>query len=321
MTGLQRLTHHCDIAGAVKGVVGPADLVGARFRHVDEVRDEVLADVFRVDEVGHAESLAPRLALGVDIDADDHVGAGEPEPLDHVEADAAEPEHDRFRALLDLGRVDHRADACRDAAADVADLVERRVLADFCDRYLRQHGEVRKGRGAHVVMDGLAADREARGAVGHHALALRRADRGAEVGLARQARRALPAFRRVERNDVVAFLDAGDALADIDNDAGAFMAEDCRKQAFGISAGEGELVGVTDAGRLDLDHHLPMFRSVQVDLDNLEGFPAFKGNCCTRLHRSIPSFLSGSVRPAIRLGGRLPRLGKPLRIGVVCTRW
>ena len=32
---------------------------------------------------------------------------------------------------VDLGRVDHRADARRHAAADVADLVERRVGIDF----------------------------------------------------------------------------------------------------------------------------------------------------------------------------------------------
>jgi len=33
--------------------------------------------------------------------------------------------------LFDLGDVDDRADAGGDAAADVADLVERRVLADL----------------------------------------------------------------------------------------------------------------------------------------------------------------------------------------------
>ena len=185
----------------------------------------------------HAETLAPRLAVVVDVDTDDHVGAGKPQALQHVESDAAEAEHDRLGALLDLCGVDDGADACGDAAADVADLVERRVLADFRDRDLRQHGVVRKCRRAHVVMNGLAADREAGGAVGHQALALRGADRGAEIGLARQAGRALPAFRRIQRNDVIALLDAGDALADVDHDARAFMAEDRRKQSFGIGAG------------------------------------------------------------------------------------
>src|SRR5262249_37966922 len=57
--------------------------------------------------------------------------------------------------------VDHRADAGSHAAADVADLVERRVLADFRHRDLWQHGEIRESRAAHVVVDLLAADGEA----------------------------------------------------------------------------------------------------------------------------------------------------------------
>jgi hypothetical protein len=79
--------------------------------------------------MGHAEALAPGLLVVVDVDADDHVGAGKLQALDDVEADAAEAEDDGGRADLDLGGVDDRADAGRDAAADVADLVEGRVLA------------------------------------------------------------------------------------------------------------------------------------------------------------------------------------------------
>ena len=180
----------------------------------------------------HAEALAPCLLVVVEVDADDHVGAGQLQALDDVQADAAEAEDDRRRALLDLGGVDDRADAGGDAAADVADLVEGRVRVDLGQRDLGQHGEIREGRAAHVVKDLVLADREAAGAVRHQALALRGADRGAEIGLARQAGWALPAFRRVERDDVVALLDRGDALADIDDDAGAFMAEDRRKQPF-----------------------------------------------------------------------------------------
>ena len=116
-------------------------------------------------------------------------------PCIDVEADAAEAEHDDVGARLDLGGVDHGADAGGDAAADVADLVERRVLADLRDRDLRHDGEVRERRGAHVVKDRLAAEREAAGAVGHQALALRRADRLAEVGLRRQAVLALRGTR------------------------------------------------------------------------------------------------------------------------------
>ena len=147
----------------------------------------------------------------------------------HVEADAAETEDDRRRADLDLGRVDDGADAGGDAAADIADLVERRVRIDLGERDLRQNGEIGEGRAAHVVEDLVLADREAARAVRHQALSLGRADRGAQIGLARQAGIAVAAFRRVERNDVVALLQRGDARADIDDDAGTLMAEDGRE--------------------------------------------------------------------------------------------
>ena len=94
VAGLQRLAHHRDVAGAVEGVVGAADLVGAPLCHVDEMRDQIAADLLRIDEVGHAEALAPFLLAIVDVDADDHVGAGKPQALDDVESNAAESEYD-----------------------------------------------------------------------------------------------------------------------------------------------------------------------------------------------------------------------------------
>src|SRR5918999_3100311 len=53
VAAFQRLPHHGDVAGAVEGVVGAADLVGGGFGHVDEMRDEVGADLLRIDEMGH----------------------------------------------------------------------------------------------------------------------------------------------------------------------------------------------------------------------------------------------------------------------------
>jgi len=72
---------------------------------------------------------APRhLGLGrIEVDADDLVGAGQARALNHVEADAAEPEHRHVGARPDLGGPDHRADAGGDPAADVADGLERGV--------------------------------------------------------------------------------------------------------------------------------------------------------------------------------------------------
>jgi hypothetical protein len=93
--------------------------------------------------------------------------------------------------------------------------------------------------------------------------ALRGADRGAQIGLARQAGRARPAFRRVERNDVVALLDRRHARADVGDNARALVAEDRGKQTFRVSARQRELVGMADAARLDFNQNLTGARAVE----------------------------------------------------------
>ena len=90
-----------------------------------------------------------------------HLGTRQTSALHHVQPDAAQAEDDDLGARLDLRRVDDGADAGGDAAADVANLLERRVLTDLGQRDLRQHREIREGRGAHVVVDRLAARGEA----------------------------------------------------------------------------------------------------------------------------------------------------------------
>ncbi len=69
---------------------------------------------------------------------------------------------------------------------------------------------------------------------------------------------------------MVAGLDAGDAGADLEHHAGAFMAEDRREQPLGVGARQGEFVGVADAGGLDLDQHLAGLRAGQIDLHHFE---------------------------------------------------
>ena len=125
-------------------------------------------------------------------------------PCMHVEADPAEAEHHDIVARLDLRGVDHRADAGGDPAADVAAGLERCVVTDLGHRDFRQDGEIGEGRAAHVMEDLLSLVTEPAGSVGHQPLALRLADRAAQVGLARQAHFALAAFRRVERDHVIA---------------------------------------------------------------------------------------------------------------------
>jgi hypothetical protein len=89
MARLERLAHHRDVAGAVEGIIGTADLVGAALGHVGEVGDEIAANLFGIDEVGHAEAFAPLLLAIVDVDAHNYISACKPQPLDDIEADAA----------------------------------------------------------------------------------------------------------------------------------------------------------------------------------------------------------------------------------------
>src|SRR5262249_40900510 len=157
MAAFERNAHEIDITHALEGVIDAADLVGAFLGHVDEMGDKIAADFLWIDEMRHAKALAPSLLVRIEIDADDHVCAGEAQTLDDVEPNTAEPENDALGAGLDFRRVDHRTDAGGNAAADVADLVEGGVLADFRHRDLRQHGEIAEGRAAHIVMDLLVA--------------------------------------------------------------------------------------------------------------------------------------------------------------------
>src|SRR6185369_2174282 len=125
MAALERLAHQVHAADALEAVVRAT--VGER----DEVLHEIAAHFLRVHEVGHAELLGERLAAWVDIDTDDLIRADEARALNNIQADTAQAEHHHVRARLHLRGVDHGTDAGRHAAADVADLFERRVFADL----------------------------------------------------------------------------------------------------------------------------------------------------------------------------------------------
>src|SRR3982751_1093694 len=131
-------THDLGIPGRVEAVVGAA--VGD-LGDLGNNRGAVL--VPRIDEVRHSELPPPLLAHRIDIDSDDPVRPNQLRALDDVEPDPAETEHHNICARLDLGGVDHRADASGHPAADVAAGLERSVLTDLRDRNLRQDGEVR----------------------------------------------------------------------------------------------------------------------------------------------------------------------------------
>ena len=68
----------------------------------------------------------------------------QPQALHHVQTNATQTEHDRSRTLFDLGRVHHRAKTRGHTTADITNLVERRVIANFGQSYFRQDSVVRK---------------------------------------------------------------------------------------------------------------------------------------------------------------------------------
>ena len=68
------------------------------------------------------------------------------------------------------------------------------------------------------------------------------------------------------------------ALADLDHDARTFVAHDGGEQAFGIGAGNGEFIGVANAGGLDFNQNLALLGAGQINFNNFKGFACFKGN-------------------------------------------
>ena len=70
--------HHIHIAGGDAYIVRPATC------QIDKVRDHVTLNLGRVDEIGHAKTLGHGFLVGIDVNADDLICAGEAQALDHV---------------------------------------------------------------------------------------------------------------------------------------------------------------------------------------------------------------------------------------------
>src|SRR5262249_59142414 len=133
MTAFERCAHQIYVTDAFESVVGATDLIRAAFGHVDKVRYQFASDLGRIDKMRHAEAFAPCLLLRVHVDANNHRGADEAQSLDHVQANAAETEHNALGASFDLGGIDHRAYAGGGTTADVTHFFERRLPPHFCD--------------------------------------------------------------------------------------------------------------------------------------------------------------------------------------------
>ena len=273
----QRGAHQLHVADALEAVVD------ATVGHFDDHFLDRLVVILRVNEISCAQ-FTGYIELGrVDVDGNDAAGLGHLRTDDRRQTDAAEAEHRHGGALFHLGGVEHGADAGGDAAAEQADLLQRRFLGDHRQGDFRQHGVFGEGRAAHVVVDRLAVVAEARGAVGHQALALGGAHRAAQVGLAGFAEFALAAFGGVQRDHVVADLDRGHALAHRLDDAAAFVAEDRREHALGVGAGQGVGIGMAHAGGDDAHQHFTGLGRRHVHFDDLQRLVGGKGHGGTGL--------------------------------------
>ena len=92
------------------------------------------------------------------------------------------------------------------------------------------------------------------------------------------------------------FFTRRDARADVDDDARALMAEDGRKQPLGIGARKREIVGVADAGGLDLDQNLACLRAFELDGHDLERLARLDGDCGANVHGDLPLCLPSQRR-------------------------
>ena len=88
---------------------------------------------------------------------------------------------------------------------------------------------------------------------------------------------------------MIAHLEAGHPLAQLDHDARALMAEDGGKDPLGVAARAGELVGVTQPRGLDLHQNLARLRAVKLHIHDLERLPGLHRDGSTCAHAT--SFL------------------------------
>ena len=83
---------------------------------------------------------------------------------------------------------------------------------------------------------------------------------------------------------MIALLQPGHARSGLDHQPGALMAHDRGEQPFRIGAGEGELVGMADAGGLHLNHHLARFRAVELNRFYGQRLARLVCNRCLDIH-------------------------------------
>ena len=194
--------------------------------------------------------------------------AGELGALHHVEADAAAAHHQHAAAGLHVGVADDGADAGRHAAADDGGVRPGQVLAHGDDLLGRAHHVLRERADARHLVDRLAVELHARGAV-VHAPARRVVVARAQHGAARRAVAAVAAVRPEREDDVVALLDIGDAGSQLGDDAGGLVAQHHRQRQRPVAVHD-VIVAHAHAGGLHLHAHLAGLRPLLLQIEDLQ---------------------------------------------------
>jgi hypothetical protein len=83
---------------------------------------------------------------------------------------------------------------------------------------------------------------------------------------------------------MVAFLDAGNACADVNHYACAFVTENAGKQTFRVCTGKRELIGMTKPSGLDFNQYLARARAIELNSFDTERLACFEGDSGTDIH-------------------------------------
>jgi hypothetical protein len=272
--------------------------VGAAAGQLDDALGHVVA-IRRVEEVGHPEATADCLARSVQVHAYDLPCPGKLGSLEHVEADAAKPEHNHARAGGDFGGRQRRSDAGHNSAAHVARTVRLGGRVDLREAMLGDDGMLGERGVATESAEALTLIRQRRW--WNDPLL------DADVGAARSAQMADAALGNGRGHDHVAWREASDALATFENDSCALVSEHDRKRIARHFAFEHAQVGVTKAGRLHLDQNLPRTGCIEINLDHFQR--PVRPPCDRRagLHHHSPKELTLSYRSASKRQRNLRR--------------
>ncbi len=226
--------------------------------------------VLGIDRVGRAK-LARKAELVVgEIDGDDAAGARKHRAEQAGETDAAQPD-DRHRAARpDLRGVHHSADAGDDSAAEQRRHVERQGLVDHHDRAAIDHGIFGVARHAGLVVHRLAVVMQTMMTAQQLARRARRHRAFADIGAAFEAAPAAAAAYVEGEADMIARFDVVDAGTDLDDLAGAFVAEHDRRRPRAIAVDQRQ-IGMAEAGAAHLDQHFAFARRIEIELDDMDG--------------------------------------------------